>query len=176
MDCYFGVEIEASFVQTPSGYDAWGHDIIYEFTGDDDFWLYVDGELVIDLGGIHSAVPGSVNYHTGRVVVNGVQTTLRDVFYNNYIGRGHSASDAQAYVDDLFMEKTDSSGHTYYTFKDYTTHTMRIFYMERGAGASNLHMRFNLASVKDGHVELSKELNGVDETESMMADFAYQIW
>ena len=131
---------------------------------------------MIDLGGIHSAVPGSVNYHTGRVVVNGVQTTLRDVFYNNYVGRGHSASDAQAYVDDLFMEKTDSNGHTYYTFKDYTTHTMRIFYMERGAGASNLHMRFNLASVKDGHVELSKELDGVDETESMMADFAYQIW
>ena len=176
VDCYFGMEIEASFVQTPNGYDAWGHDIIYEFTGDDDFWLYVDGELVIDLGGIHSAVPGSVNYHTGKVVVNGQQTTLRDVFYNNYVGRGHSASEAQTYVDSLFVEKTDSSGHTHYVFKDYTTHTMRIFYMERGGGASNLHMRFNLASVKDGHVELSKELAGVDETESMMADFAYQIW
>ena len=48
VDCYFAVELEASFVQTPSGLDAWGHDIIYEFTGDDDFWLYVDGELVID--------------------------------------------------------------------------------------------------------------------------------
>lgn len=176
VDCYFGMEIEASFVQTPSGYDAWGHDIIYEFTGDDDFWLYVDGELVIDLGGIHSAVPGSVNYHTGDVVVNGVHTTLRDVFYNNYIKRGHTRSEAQAYVDDLFMEKTDTNGRTYYTFKDYTTHTMRIFYMERGAGASNLHMRFNLASVKDGHVELSKEIDGVDETESMMAEFPYQIW
>jgi len=176
VDCYFGMEIEASFVQTPSGYDAWGHDIIYEFTGDDDFWLYVDGELVIDLGGIHSAVPGSVNYHTGDVVVNGVHTTLRDVFYNNYRKRGHSVSESQAYVDDLFMEKTDTNGRTYYTFKDYTTHTMRIFYMERGAGASNLHMRFNLASVKDGHVELSKEIDGVDETESMMADFPYQIW
>lgn len=176
VDCYFGMEIEASFVQTPSGYDAWGHDIIYEFTGDDDFWLYVDGELVIDLGGIHSAVPGSVNYHTGAVSVNGVNTTLRDVFYNNYLGRNHTAEEAQAYVDELFEEKTDSNGNTYYTFKDYTTHTMRIFYMERGAGGSNLHMRFNLASVKEGHVELKKELDGVDETESLMAEFPYQIW
>lgn len=176
-DFYFGMEIEASFVQTPSGYDAWGHDIIYEFTGDDDFWLYVDGELVIDLGGIHSAVPGTVNYHTGKVVVNnGPVQNLRDIFYNNYKGRGHTDAEALAYVDNLFETKTDINGETYYTFKDYTTHTMRIFYMERGAGGSNLHMRFNLASVKEGHVELSKTISGVDETESLMAEFPYQIW
>ena len=173
----FGMEIEASFVQTPSGYDAWGHDIIYEFTGDDDFWLYVDGELVIDLGGIHSAVPGTVNYHTGKVVVNnGPVQNLRDIFYNNYINRGHTAAEALEYVNDLFETKTDKNGETYYTFKDYTTHTMRIFYMERGGGGSNLHMRFNLASVKEGHVELSKTISGVDETESLMAEFPYQIW
>ena len=52
--------MSASFSQTPSGKDAWGHDIIFEFTGDDDFWLYVDGQLVIDLGGVHSALPGKV--------------------------------------------------------------------------------------------------------------------
>ena len=53
---YFGMEMEAAFVQTPSGLDAWGHDIIFEFTGDDDFWLYVDDQLVLDLGGVHSAL------------------------------------------------------------------------------------------------------------------------
>ena len=86
-DYYFGMELEATFVQTPSGLDSWGHDIIYEFTGDDDFWLYVDGELVMDLGGIHSAVAGSVNYSTGDVVVNGVHTTLYDIFRENYSNR-----------------------------------------------------------------------------------------
>ena len=43
-DYYMGMEVNASFTQTPDGLDNWGHDIIYEFTGDDDFWLYVDGE------------------------------------------------------------------------------------------------------------------------------------
>ena len=174
-NCYFGVELEASFTQTANGHDAWGHDIIYEFTGDDDFWLYVDGELVIDLGGIHSAMPGSVNYSTGEVSVNGRETTLRELFYQNYLGRGHTQAEAEAYVDGIFRQKT-IGGETHYIFKDFSTHTMHIFYMERGAGASNLHMRFNLASVKPGTVELTKRLEGVDNTESLLAQFPYQIY
>ena len=173
VDCYFGVEIEASFTQTPNGLDAWGHDIIYEFTGDDDFWLYVDDELVIDLGGIHSAVPGSVNYATGEVFVNGLPTTLYDTFRANYEARG--VSDIDQKLAEKFEQKTGPSG-TYYTFKENTQHTMKIFYMERGAGASNLHMRFNLASVQPGHVQLSKELSGVDERESQFVEFPYQIF
>ena len=173
----FGVEIEASFTQTRSGLDAWGHDIIYEFTGDDDFWLYVDGELVLDLGGTHAAAPGSVNYSTGEVTYNDengnlIYTTLKDVFYNNYLGRDHTEDEAQAYVDGIFEPNENGQ----YVFKDYTTHTMRIFFMERGAGASNLHMRFNLASVKPGTVELSKELSGVDSTESILAEFPFQVY
>lgn len=171
VDTFFAMELEASFVQTPSGLDAWGHDIIYEFTGDDDFWLYVDGELVIDLGGIHSAVPGSVNFRTGDVMVNGVHTTLRDVFESNYRSRNSGASEADvaAYLAEYFEE-----GST--VFKDNSTHTMKIFYMERGAGASNLHMRFNLASIRPGTVQLSKQLSGVDTSESILAEFPYQVW
>ena len=170
-DCYFALELEATFTQTPSGLDAWGHDIIFEFTGDDDFWLYVDGELVIDLGGIHSAVPGSVNFRTGEVNVNGRHTTIRDLFYNNYLSRGGSESDALAYVNECFEQNEDGQ----WVFKDYTTHTMRIFYMERGAGASNLQMHFNLAAVKKGTVQLSKKLLGVDDSESVLAEYPYQI-
>ena len=70
-----GTELTARFAQTASGKDAWGHDIIFEFTGDDDFWLYVDGELILDLGGIHSAVAGKVNFSTGDIYQNGTHTT-----------------------------------------------------------------------------------------------------
>ena len=170
-DYYFGVEIEASFTQTENGRDAWGHDIIYEFTGDDDFWLYVDGELVIDLGGIHSALAGSVNYCTGEVVVNGEQHTLRELFESNYRKRNPKATQAEV---DEFLAQYFEEGET--VFKDYTTHTMRIFYLERGRGASNLHMRFNLASVKPGTVELTKQVTGVDSVESFMADCYFQIY
>ncbi len=171
-DCYFALELEAGFTQTPSGKDAWGHDIIFEFTGDDDFWLYVDGELVIDLGGIHSAVPGKVNFRTGEVNVNGTQTTLRELFYQNYKKRGHTDAEAQAYVDSKFVLNSEGQ----YVFEDFSNHTMKIFYMERGAGASNLQMRFNLAAVKKGTVQLSKELSGVDKAESIRAEFPYQIY
>ena len=87
-DYHFGMELEAKFIQTPSGLDAWGHDVIFEFTGDDDFWLYVDGELVLDLGGIHSAVGGKVNFRTGKVEINGSKIgTLKEVFESNFINR-----------------------------------------------------------------------------------------
>ena len=178
-DYHFAVEIEAPFTQTPSGLDAWGHDIIYEFTGDDDFWLYVDGELVIDLGGIHSALPGSVNYKTGEVKVNGVEKTLRQVFEENYRGRkgypvrANATSEQNADVD-AYLSQYFEDGQV--IFKDYSEHTMRIFFMERGAGASNLHMRFNLASVRPGTVLLSKEIEGVDNTESYMSEYPFQIY
>lgn len=170
---YFGMEMEASFVQTPSGLDAWGHDVIFEFTGDDDFWLYVDGELVIDLGGTHSAVMGTVNFRTGDVYydrgssVHGEMShsTLRQIFADNYLAKHPNATQAELneYLSEFFNEGEN-------IFKDYSTHTMKVFYMERGANASNLHMRFNIASVTPGHVVVSKSVSG-EGSEYLDTDF-----
>lgn len=170
-DYYFGMELSAVFTQTPDGVDNWGHDIIFEFTGDDDFWFYVDGELVLDLGGVHSALGGSVNFRTGEVVSNGTTTSLYEIFKSNYQARGLDVSK----VDELFVTK-EVNGNTVHVFNDYTTHEMKMFYMERGAGASNLKMRFNLASVKPGTVELSKKLKGIDNASNKLIQYPYQIW
>ena len=177
-DSYFGMEVEGSFMQTPGGRDAWGHDIIFEFVGDDDFWLYVDGELVIDLGGIHSALGGSVNYSTGKVVVNKEETTLYDLFRQNYAGRNNlniNAKEVTDYVDGIFQEKT-VNGKKCRVFKDYSSHDVRIFFMERGGGASNLRMRFNLATVKPGEVQLTKEITGTDKQDYASVRFPFQIY
>ena len=170
-DYFFGMELSAPFTQTPDGLDNWGHDIIFEFTGDDDFWLYVDNELVLDLGGIHSAMKSTVNFRTGEVVNNGTNTTLYDLFKKNYRERGLE----ETAVDNLFVEK-QVDGKTVHVFKDYSNHTMKMFYMERGAGASNLKMRFNLASVKPGTVELSKKLTGTQSPSNKLMEYPYQIW
>lgn len=178
---YFGMEMEASFVQTPSGLDAWGHDIIFEFTGDDDFWLYVDGQLVLDLGGVHSAQMGTINFRTGDVYFdrngtsvhseNMAHTTLRQIFYDNYKSKYPTATDEE--VNEYLSEYFDGN-----IFKDYSTHTMKMFYMERGANASNLHMRFNIASVTPGHVVVSKSVSGegADMLDSDFLEYPFQIY
>ena len=178
-DYGFGMELKASFSQTPNGKDAWNHDIIFEFTGDDDFWLYVDKELVIDLGGIHSAASGSVNFATGDVKVDGVNKTLRLVFEENYRARNPQATDAEVntYLSGFFED-----GKT--IFKEYSQHEMKIFYMERGEGASNLHMRFNLSYVTPGSVIMKKTVTEGPEDKRVetshmdfnMVEFPYQIW
>ena len=105
---YFGMELTSDFVQPLGGKDAWGHDIIFEFTGDDDFWLYVDGELVLDLGGIHSAIPGTINFSTGVVVYRNssgknITTSIYDIFRSNYEARGLSNSEIEANLADIFI-------------------------------------------------------------------------
>ena len=181
-DYYFGMEMEASFVQTPSGLDAWGHDIVFEFTGDDDFWLYVDDELVLDLGGTHSALQGKVNFRTGEIIFDytgmehGTMKTvsLRQLFIDNFKARNPNAT--QAEIDAYIAEKKFAEGED--VFKDYSTHTMKIFYMERGGNASNLFMRFNLASVTPGHVVVAKTLSGdgADEINTDFVEYPFQIY
>lgn len=173
VDYFFGMEMEAKFTQTASGLDAWGHDIIFEFSGDDDFWLYVDGELVLDLGGVHSAEVGSVNFRTGVITSSRDNpTSLYETFKKNYQTRGMSESEISTKLKEIFT--LDDEGN--YVFKDYTNHTMKMFYMERGAGASNLHMRFNLSAVKPGTFVLSKKLSGTEDPANSMIEFPYQIY
>lgn len=170
-DYHYAMEMEASFTQTANGLDAWGHDIIFEFAGDDDMYFYVDGVLILDLGGTHPAQVGKVNFRTGEVTSSTGNSTLRALFETSYKAQYPDASDTEVeeWLDGIFKD-----GGT--VFQDYSTHTMKMFYMERGAGASNLHMRFNLASVKRGTVVLNKKLSGTDNPDNSLIDFPYQIY
>ena len=173
VDHFFGVEMSASFMQSESGLDEWGHDLIFEFSGDDDFWFYVDGKLVLDLGGIHSALDGSINFRTGEVIVNKKQTNLRDLYEAAYKEEhpNAAATEIEAWLDGIFKENENGVKTV---FKDFSGHTMKMFYFERGAGASNLHMRFNLAPYTDGEVLLEKQVSGVEKVDEGMR-FPFQI-
>lgn len=150
---YFGMYIWADFYQPQGGIvednDGDGSSpMIFEFTGDDDMWVYIDGVLVLDLGGIHDAQSGYINFQTGEVrwtetqtgqQVNWVEpTNLKTIFAN--------------------AQEEDSTNWSNNTFADGSYHRIQIFYMERGAGASNLKISFNLKTIPDGQLAVRKDV------------------
>lgn len=103
-------------------------DVIFEFQGDDDCWIFIDGQLVLDMGGIHDTVRGTLNFHTGE--------------FNTYANIDKSTTQADGTVTPS-EEKKDQSGKFVLSGDENTVHTLTMFYFERGLYASNLKMTFN---------------------------------
>lgn len=113
---YFGAVTELPFVYANGG-EANGEDMVFEFTGDDDIWVYVDGKLALDMGGIHGPVKGVINFRNLTAT-----TTEED-------SRGREIVQTSQLQDFDTSEKN---------------HTIKVFYLERGAGKSNFKASFNL--------------------------------
>ena len=146
-DYYFGMYVEADFNQPSNGKLTNGSDMVYEFNGDDDLWVYVDGVLMLDIGGIHDAHSGSINFATGAITYDSVPgTTIKAQFQTAGVFPDGSAWD-DSRVSEFF------NGNT---LKDFTKHNFKMFYMERGAGASNLKMKFNLEVIPTYEVNFNK--------------------
>lgn len=151
-DFHFGMYIWADFYQ-PQGGQVESNDgkdskqMIFEFTGDDDMWVYIDGVLVLDLGGIHDAQSGTINFATGEVRYTDTTSGSKPDWYNTTIKRQYEAARQENSVD--------WNGNT---FADGSNHRIQIFYMERGEGASNLKISFNLKTIPDGQLAVHKEV------------------
>ena len=151
-DFHFGMYVWADFyqpqdgqVENNAGTDS--KDMIFEFTGDDDMWVFIDGVLVLDLGGIHDAQSGSINFATG------------EVRYTDTI-KGNSADWHETTLKAQYEKanKADTVNWNGNTFADGSNHRIQIFYMERGEGASNLKMSFNLKTIPDGQLTVRKDV------------------
>ena len=149
---YFGMSMTTRFVQRYKGMtskdSSTAKPMTFEFAGDDDVWLFIDGVLVSDLGGIHNQATTSIDFSTGKITVNGNPAgTLRDKMSPYYKNGGTWRGD---------------------TFADDTYHTMKLFYLERGGTDSNLAMKFNLAHVPETEGvkidQYGNPLSGVDFT------------
>ncbi len=176
---YFSMAMEFDFYIPESGniqtLDENGkivnsEDIIFNFNGDDDMWVFVDGELALDIGGAHTYVGGEINFTDGITTVENyrnITDTYTDndkdnntIEYQNCIyGRGEK----QGTLDDFQYTKG-------------TYHKIQIFYMERAGTNSNCLIKFNLPIVPKGNVVVSKqvvEVNGDSIDENLV--FTFQV-
>ena len=179
-DFYFGMYMGANFLQPKNGKatlpdGSAKQDMIYEFNGDDDMWIYIDGVLVLDIGGVHDAHSGKINFNTGVVSWKDCQTGNEPVEYSTTLKA--IFQDAGVFPDGTGWDAGKVGNYfTGDTFKDYTTHTFKMFYMERGAGASNLHVKFNIQVIPSGQVEVRKELSNTDKEKYSNVKFAFQLY
>jgi len=141
-------------------------DMQFEFSGDDDTWLYVDGVLVGDGGGIHNRTEIDVNFATGKVIVTGLKDTVHTGSFYQEKWLDQIFIDAGKFNDSDWEDIGDGSGHK--RFKAGTYHTFDLFYLERGGGESNLYIHYNLVSTDDftGH----KSYEGFADGERMARD------
>ena len=149
--------------------------MIYEFNGDDDMWIYVDDVLMLDIGGVHDAHSGKINFETGAISWKDCTTGATPVEKQKTIKS--MFEEAKKFPDGTDWD--DSKVDDYFegdTFKDYTMHSFKMFYMERGAGASNLHVKFNIQVIPNGQVEVRKELSNTDKEKYSNVKFAFQVY
>lgn len=143
----FGMMISFEFLQPKNG-KINGQDMVFSFSGDDDVWVFIDNKLVFDLGGVHERATGSINFANGEVYVNNQSNpTLGSVF--------NSDSD---------------------TFADYTSHSLKLFYMERGRGDSNCSIKFNLPPRPTNSIEIVKSLANSDKEKYTSTDFQFKAY
>ena len=136
----FGMNLGADFYM-PEGRQVNNQDMVFDFTGDDDVWVFIDGVLVLDLGGIHQALGGKINFHSGDITYDKPQS--------------HGERPAATTIAEAFSkagEQWDSAA--------YKKHHLSFFYLERGDGGSNCKIRFNLPVKPSKAIDIEKETLG----------------
>lgn len=139
-DYHFGMRTTIPFTMTANGKmnpnDDTSEDITFSFSGDDDVWVFIDGQLVIDLGGIHNRLDATINFAENTWSISESNTST--VAVADYNG---------AAISGTIFNNGDTTGtlnQTRETFAASDSHELTIFYLERGAGSSNCKIQFNL--------------------------------
>lgn len=154
--------------------------MVFSFTGDDDVWVYIDGIRFLDLSGIHRHVGGKIDFEKGMV------------YYYELDPAGDGDVTDKVYAEQSFREiltlyggiaeealgkylKQDSNGN-FTTFHDYSSHSFRFYYMERGSGSSVCDLRFNFPLLQKNTITVTNEkaaLDGDELADTVLGDPDY---
>ena len=158
---YFGLSMTSYFMQPANGRSN-GKDMTFEFSGDDDVWVFIDGKLVGDVGGIHDRTGLSINFATGDIKVYNTST---------------AGTEGQIYRETSLYNMFGSENLENGTFKTGSYHTLKFYYLERGSGPSNMSLKYNLVDIPASTMtkvdQLGKGVQGA-EFELYQTDAAYE--
>lgn len=176
----FGAKITIPFTVSSDGMttasDGTKVPQIFKFSGDDDIWIFIDGDLALDLGGDHGRVYGAINFAKTNASSNYTRVDFKDnggktIWKNvqnahNYVSYVKTVNGLSSYAVDQSNDVSDIlNGHNVYDGK---THYMTIYYMERGQWESNMRMEMSLKPVVS--VDVTKKF-----TDSSGTDITTQI-
>lgn len=161
----FGAKLQFDFTLTDDGKVQVGNDptdkvpIKFFFSGDDDVWVYIDGQLVLDVGGAHGKASGLLEFGD-----DGTDNTVTPYVSSNKAGGAtytEDAGDKSVHFNGKEV-KFEKKGTTS-TLTKGTTHTLTMFYMERGMWESNMAVAFNFPDHNELQVEKQVDVSGVND-------------
>ena len=148
--------------------------IKFYFSGDDDVWVFIDGQLVLDIGGAHGKVAGIIDFDQRGANKNKVTAYVSKVKYNNVTKTDYGAGDTKVkktivYTgNDLQGERYNPTQYYYYNTVDIPNlstgkHTLTMYYMERGMWESNMAVAFNLPDNNELQVQKIVDTTNVND-------------
>lgn len=202
-DHHFGMTMEAKFNNTkPNDNNNVADDpVVFKYSGDDDMWVFVDDKLVLDIGGIHEPTGGMIDFTNGLVwvqdnaygkplseVKNEVKTIIGwsgtdDAYKTKWekiskpIGintESTSTDSVNRWVVKSLSSYYDNSDAKKCSAQDGETHTIKMFYLERGGCYSNLAMEINLPTVKP--LTIMKSIDDQEPFEYSKNEYEFEVW
>lgn len=167
----FGAKLQFDFTLTEDGNVVVGKDndgndikvpIKFFFSGDDDVWVYIDGELVLDVGGAHGKASGLLEFGANNTVTPYVSSNKNTDLHDTMVYKGYESGETAKTVNYNGQPITFNRKGTTKTLENQSTHTLTMYYMERGMWESNMAVAFNFPDHNELQVEKQVDVSDVN--------------
>ncbi len=167
----FGAKLQFDFTLTEDGNVVVGKDndgndikvpIKFFFSGDDDVWVYIDGELVLDVGGAHGKASGLLEFGANNTVTPYVSSNKNTNTSDPMVYKGYQSGETAKTVNYNGQPITFNKKGTTKTLENQSTHTLTMYYMERGMWESNMALAFNFPDHNELQVEKQVDVSDVN--------------